>query len=1046
MGRPSACKDLSPRPGAAPQSFEFLWSKDVALLVVAWLILWSVAMHATADSGPADFVTRSWLTEQGLPQNSVNALAQTRDGFLWIGTNGGIARFDGSRFRQFGLLDGLGSVRVSALAEDSNGSLWVGTTGGGVSRWDNGRFTTFRGGEGFPTVGDILAIASDGNGGVWFGTSDSLILWREGVFRAIGEMENMPRRQILALAVDTAGAVWASVLGDGVMKWDGARFETPGHGERPKDAYSFAADPDGSIWAGCGNGEVWQWKGGGWNKFDAAHGLPKGSIIGALSVDQSGNLWVGTRGHGFYRKEGDRFIAVAAEREGGALSVRSLLVDRHGSIWGGLALNGLIRFSTRFVHFIEIKMSSGTISGTTLTADANGKVWLVGDTDGVSGLERSNVVKVESPEIPRGFFAYCGIAGNDGTVWIGGEQRLVEFRDGGPPKAHTEPPIRGEALRALCVDGDSLWIGTYHSALLKKDANGVHAIAERNSFGGSITSMVLEAPGVLWIGSFGGLYRWERGVAQSWGERDGLVTRSILAMHRESDGTLYLGTQGGGLARMKDGKFAHITTRHGLIDDVVSQIVADDLGSLWLGTNRGIMAIERSELEAVADGAAAEVHPIIIDRNDGLLSEQCLSGRAPLAFKSKEGHLYFPTARGVAIIDPHDFHGKNSTVPLRVLIDEFRVDGRLVGDSKPELGPGPHRIEVSYTAPFLHGGEWVRYRHRLDGIDRDWVVASGQRRASYEALPPGRYVFSVNAADGRGDREASTASMAFTVRPHFWQTLWFRGGGVILLAGSAVAVAWSYLRGKHRRHIEMIERERAQHAEIAHAGRVALLGELSASLAHELKQPLAAILSNAQAGLRFLESDGVGEIHDILHDIAEADRRASEIIGRMRDMVKKGDAQLEARDLNADLHQALMLIRSDLVGRNVSVSTELAPGLPLICGDHIQLQQVLLNLIMNGCDAMHSVPVEERRLTIETARDGASFARVSIIDQGSGISPGMIDRIFDPFFSTKSHGLGMGLAICRAIVNAHGGKLWAENNPERGATFHFTVRVGEQGG
>ncbi len=1043
MGRPAACKDVPLRLGVGRPDVEPGRLKAGVVLLVAWLILWSGASRATAKDATADFVTRSWRTETGLPQNTVNALAETRDGFLWIGTNGGIARFDGARLRHFGLHEGLGSVRISALAEDSTGKLWVGTTGGGVSRWENGRFTTYRGGEGFPSVGDILAIAADRDGGVWFGTSDSLILWRDGAFRVVGEREGMPPKQVLALAVDGAGAVWAAVLGEGVMKWNGSRFEKPGTGASPKDAYCLAADPDGSVWAGYGNGELWQWKVGAWKKFTPAEGVPNGSI-GALAVDQSGNLWLGARGHGIFRKQDDRFVSIPVGGEENDLWVNALLVDRHGSIWGGALTSGLYRFSKRIVQFVEMKAVTRTAGVTTVTSDANGKIWVIGNSEGVSILEGGKLTKVESSAIPRGFFAYCGLSDKDGTIWVGGEQRLIEFRNNEPAKAYLEPPIRGEALRSLCVDGDSLWIGTYHSALLRKDADGVRLIAERNSFGGSITSIAVESPGVLWIGSFGGLFRWDKGVTQSWGERDGLMTRSILAMHRETDGTLWLGTMGGGLARMKNGRIAHISTRHGLIDDVVSQIVPDDFGCLWLGTNRGIMRIDRSELEAVAEGSATEVHPIIIDRNDGLISEQCMSGRSPLAYKSREGRLYFPMARGVAILDPKDFQGNFSKSPIHALIEEIRVDGQVIqGSPQPELGPGPHRIEISYTAPVLHGGEWVRFRHRLEGIDREWVVANGQRRASYDALPPGRYVFSVCAADGPGEAEESTASLAFTVQPHFWQSLWFRGTGLMLLAASAGAAAWGYLRRKHRMQIQALERERAQQAELAHAGRVALLGELSASIAHELKQPLAAILSNAQAGIRFLKNDNVGEVQAILSDIAEADRRASEIIGRMRDMTKKGEAQLETRDLNADLHQVLMLIRSDLLERNVSVSTELAPSLPTIRGDHIQLQQVLLNLIMNGCDAMQSVPSEERRLVIETSRHGAEFARVSVIDHGSGVSPEVIDRIFDPFYSTKSHGLGMGLSICQAIVKAHGGKLWAVNNAERGATFHFTLRLEE---
>jgi len=224
-----------------------------------------------------------------------------------------------------------------------------------------------------------------------------------------------------------------------------------------------------------------------------------------------------------------------------------------------------------------------------------------------------------------------------------------------------------------------------------------------------------------------------------------------------------------------------------------------------------------------------------------------------------------------------------------------------------------------------------------------------------------------------------------------------------------------------------------------------LIGELSASFAHELNQPLAAILSNAQAGLRFLDNDpnNLDEVRAILHDISTSDRRASEIIGRMRAMMKKEKIRMELGDINVNVTEVLLLLRGDLVKRGVNVSTQLTDEVPLIKGDPIQLQQVILNLLVNGCDAMGGNAPETRQLLVTTARDGADHVRVSVADQGTGIPPAMMNRIFDAFYTTKGNGLGMGLAICREIIRAHGGKLWATNNSEAGATFHFTLPSAE---
>jgi PAS domain S-box-containing protein len=231
--------------------------------------------------------------------------------------------------------------------------------------------------------------------------------------------------------------------------------------------------------------------------------------------------------------------------------------------------------------------------------------------------------------------------------------------------------------------------------------------------------------------------------------------------------------------------------------------------------------------------------------------------------------------------------------------------------------------------------------------------------------------------------------------------------------------------------------------ELAHVSRVSTLGELAGSLAHELNQPLTAILSNAQAAQRYLQNvpadlDGVREI---LKDVVEEDRRAGEVIVRMRAMLKKGEVQMGPQDLNDLIGQVITLMRSELVARSVVVGTDLAYGLPPVRGDRIQLQQVLLNLIMNACEAMSASPAAERRLTIETKRAGTGQAEVAVADQGPGFAPEALARMPKPFYTTKANGLGMGLAICRSIISAHGGRLWVVNNADRGATARFTLEL-----
>ena len=231
-----------------------------------------------------------------------------------------------------------------------------------------------------------------------------------------------------------------------------------------------------------------------------------------------------------------------------------------------------------------------------------------------------------------------------------------------------------------------------------------------------------------------------------------------------------------------------------------------------------------------------------------------------------------------------------------------------------------------------------------------------------------------------------------------------------------------------------------QRDELAHLSRVAMLGELSGSLAHELNQPLTAILSNAQAAQRFLKHDPprLDKIDEILADIVSSDHRAGAVIQRLRMLLRKEEAHRRMLDVNDVVVDALHLMRSDLVHRQVIVGTDLDPALPRVSGDQSQLQQVLLNYVINGCDAMDGQE-GDRRLLVRTRTTARGGVEVAVADRGTGILPADLERVFEPFVTTKAHGLGLGLSICRSIVEAHGGAVWASNNADRGATLHFEL-------
>jgi C4-dicarboxylate-specific signal transduction histidine kinase len=224
-----------------------------------------------------------------------------------------------------------------------------------------------------------------------------------------------------------------------------------------------------------------------------------------------------------------------------------------------------------------------------------------------------------------------------------------------------------------------------------------------------------------------------------------------------------------------------------------------------------------------------------------------------------------------------------------------------------------------------------------------------------------------------------------------------------------------------------------------------MLGELSGSLAHELNQPLTAILSNAQAAQRFLanKTADVEEVQEILRDIIDADHRAGDTIHRLRLLFKKGEVTHQSIDINLLVREVLTFLNSDLINNRVSAVAELQPDLPMVQIDRVQMQQVMINLIMNACDAMGHLDGAPRKLRVRTERLPDGEVHLSIHDNGCGIPSEQLEKVFEPFVTTKSKGMGMGLAVCRTIVTAHGGRLWATNNPDAGATLHLTLAVAD---
>lgn len=795
-------------------------------LAAGWTLLsagqtGSVTNELAAGEG---FVFRSWRSEDGLPQNTVSVTVQTRDGYLWLGTQAGLARFDGVRFKVYGLADGLPSAQVRALHEDEEGSLWIGTFGGGVSRLRAGHIETFTVEDGLSDI-NVTALAGDAAGRLWIGSSTGVSQWQNGKFLQEPGLAGLGRKMIRTLLRDRHDAIWISAS-HGLFEFKNGRLtESVGPpGDEKLSPYCLLEDRAGNLWASIGNGKVLCRRDGVWGKYDESSGLPL-AYVTSLAESEDGTIWAGSLDAGLYYFKDGRFIAIRKNAGLSGDDIRSLLADREGNLWVGTrsaGLNQLVRRKLLVYGAAQGLMHDFVRS---VAEAGDGTLW-VGTTGG--GLYRGRAGQfapfTENPAAAFYVFVESVLTTRDESLWWGGNNALLHWQGDHLAAAYTRSNqqwIADTAITALTEDarGD-LWIGTSRGSLIQF-RNGEFTPFGGTVARGAVTAFAQETDGTLWVGSVaGGLSRVRDGAVTRFSTTNGLPSDHIRALHLDRQGSLWIGTGGAGLCRWQAGHFDSYTTRHGLGDDTISQILEDDDGNLWLGCNRGIYRIRLLELEALAAGELRMVRARAYGTSDGMPADECASGFSPAGLKLKSGQLCFSTIRGLVVIDPRQ--QQVDPQPPRVLVEEVLVDRQIqqgktqfggdAGGWPPqaiEIAPGSQEIDFRYTGLSFAAPEKVRFRFRLRNWDHDWIEAGDRRVAYYQRISPGNYVFEVRACNADGVWSYPGATLAVTLQPYLWETTAFRLIAGSLLAGLLVAAVNLIARRRYRRRLAQLETQHA---------------------------------------------------------------------------------------------------------------------------------------------------------------------------------------------------------------------------------------------
>ncbi len=738
-----------------------------------------------------------WTSDAGLPQSSIETIVQTHDGYLWMGTEEGLARFDGSRFvvsdRQNA--PALRSPFISSLYETADGTLWIGTYGGGLARLRQGHIDAFHpellgsdrirgmfqtadgalfaatsgGGllridgdrvsryttrDGLP-VDRIWTETGDGADGLWVAThGGGVVRWRNGrVLQRITAKEGLPNDYARTILRDANGTLWIGTDGGGVAEWrDGAIVRTiTTRDGLPSDLIrSLHRDRDGGLWIGT-DGGLARWNGAAAETLRAADGLPS-STVRTVVEDREGSLWIGTSA-GLVRLNDTRFLPVTHKEGLTADIVRALLEDRDGRMWIGTDGGGLCRALPAPVRCYG--RTSGLPHDTVyaLAESGDGTLWVGTDGGGVVRLRGESFgerIDVAHSGIPNDRIRAL-VETHDGTLWVSTTGGLSRVRDG---KAANVPALQGLQLRPLLLLPDgTLLVGTDGAGLWRVTADGLHA--------GPIATA-----------------------------GKGLGSDRVFTLALDGAGGVWVGTSGGGLTHLDlaSGKTQTLARRDGLHDDVVFQIIDQGPGGdLWMTSNRGLYRVSRDRVLAAMRGERADLTGTVYGSIDGMPSPEC-DAASPGAIRARDGRLWIATARGVAVVDPHAV--TRNTVPPDVHIESVMVDGSSAPGGPVRAPAGAQRLDIHYTAVALRAPERVTFRYQLEGFDRGWVDAGTNRVARYTRLPPGNYTFRVSATNEDGVPSIREARLSLSVEPQWYETWWAR----LLAVAAILAAIWGAVR------------------------------------------------------------------------------------------------------------------------------------------------------------------------------------------------------------------------------------------------------------
>jgi len=1064
----------------------FQWRYILLALHLVFLLVPAAEASLDPAKDITQFIHQSWQSEQGLPENSVTSIAQTKDGYLWLGTEGGLARFDGIHFTIFekNTTPGLENNFITSLLVDHEGTLWIGTFGGGLTRFSHGKFQPFRFQKDLASD-SILSLYEDGQGSLWIGTDGGgLARFGDNKLQRLTKKDGLADNSVLSISGDHEGTLWVGThsgltrLSAGTLKTYTAK---DGLGEN--DVRSVYVDRRGFTWIGTHGNGLWRWSPDARKPFTKVNGLIGHSVF-SICEDAAGTLWIGTLEGGLNRLAGNQISSFTKKDGLPGAGVWAIFEDRAGTLWLGDTDGGLT--SIREGIFTAITAQQGLASDTSLAIyqDKAGAVW-IGSDGGLTRWKNGQATRYTTRDGLPDNLVFSVAQDGAGGLWAGTRNGLARFENG-RFRTFTAADGLPDAHSFLCAYTDrhgSLWVGS-RGGLSRFDREKFSTKTTRDGLPNKlITSLYQDAQDALWIGTDGGgLLRWKDGRFRAYTVRNGLPSDIVYSILGDPDGTLWLGTNGKGLVRFANGTFASYTREDGLIDDAIFRILDDGEGRLWISSNRGIASVGRNDLAAFTAHKLRSLPSINYGVADGMKTRECNGGFQPAGWRTQDGRLWFPTLKGVAVVKPGDFAA--SKIPFSVILERVLADNAPVSiDGGMVIPPGKKRFEFQFTAPGSATPEKLQFSYMLEGFDKDWVQSGSRNVANYTNIPPANYRFRVLACID-GICASNGAGADLVIQPAFYETRTFFFLFALLMGSCAFGlhkIHVRHLKNKERTLRKLVDertrelresrdqlevrvkertkdlslanekleleicvrREAEQKAEAANRAK----SEFLTNVSHEIRTPINGIMGMTDIALSTdLDPEQV-EYLDIIKTSADSLLRiVNDILDFSKIEARKLELEAIPFELRECLDQLIRLVSVQAREKDLQLRMNLAPDVPgYLVGDPGRLRQVLLNLLNNAIKFTREGSIF-LGIALESSSGSEAVLHFTVADTGMGIPKEKQKVIFDAFSQAdnsstrKFGGTGLGLTISSQLVQLMNGLLRVDSEPNRGSTFHFTAK------